>query len=44
MTNLDARNYTIKTEAQGFQAANFTIQLTARETARVDAQLCVATF
>jgi Carboxypeptidase regulatory-like domain/TonB dependent receptor len=42
--NLEAGIYSLSVEAPGFQSANFTnIELTARQTVRIDRQLSVAT-
>jgi hypothetical protein len=41
--NLEPGPYTIKMEASGFQVANFKIELTARQTVRVDGQMSLAT-
>jgi hypothetical protein len=40
--NLEPGSYTIRMEAPGFQVANFKIELTARETVRVDGQMSLA--
>ena len=42
VTNLEPGSYTVKVEAPGFQVATYQVTLTARETARVDAQMAVA--
>ena len=42
MPNLEPGSYTIKMEAPGFQAANYRVDLTARETVRVDGLMSVA--
>ncbi|PWU08012.1 MAG: hypothetical protein C5B51_08545 [Terriglobia bacterium] len=40
--NLEPGGYTIRMEAPGFQAGNYRVELTARQTMRVDGQLTVA--
>ncbi len=40
--NLEPGSYTIKMEAPGFQPANYKVDLTARETVRVDGNMSVA--
>jgi hypothetical protein len=41
--NLEPGSYLIKMEAPGFQAATYKIELTARQTVRIDGQMTVAT-
>jgi hypothetical protein len=42
LPNLEPGDYTIKMEAGGFQISNYRIELTARQTVRVDGQLTLA--
>src|ERR1700691_2225555 len=42
VSNLEPGSYTIKMEAPGFQTANYKVDLTARETVRVDGLMSVA--
>jgi len=41
ITNLEPGSYTIKVEAPGFNVVTYQVELTARQTARVDAQMAV---
>ena len=42
LPSLEPGNYVVRMEASGFQVSNYKIELTARQTARVDGQMSVA--